>query len=265
MLCGVGWKKFDGNCYFVSRLSRTWAESRLDCISRGADLVVINSREEQVRLTDSNFNEAFTWWDINVCLTEFLALLVLHTKRLCYAKVIRLRMFWGCFPTSHTSCWQCVQDTMKSQGYERILLCNTAFWKYIFWEIPVMSMTILVLTNRYSWMVYWGPARMRGLVWAIILRKENGFGWMGPPSLQGKFVLFEHFPIRCSHFQVSLSSKEGWGWKKKIPRISCDATWVMFMSEFEGLSCVTGSGRLGSPTASVTKTAVKSRQNHLSY
>uniref|UniRef100_A0A3Q2XRY0 CD209 antigen-like n=1 Tax=Hippocampus comes TaxID=109280 RepID=A0A3Q2XRY0_HIPCM len=49
-LCGVGWKKFDGNCYFVSKLSRTWAESRLDCISRGADLVVINSREEQVFL-----------------------------------------------------------------------------------------------------------------------------------------------------------------------------------------------------------------------
>uniref|UniRef100_A0A3Q2FUF8 C-type lectin domain-containing protein n=1 Tax=Cyprinodon variegatus TaxID=28743 RepID=A0A3Q2FUF8_CYPVA len=45
--CPTGWTKFSCTCYFVSTKSGSWDEGRKDCITRGADLVVINDKEEQ--------------------------------------------------------------------------------------------------------------------------------------------------------------------------------------------------------------------------
>ncbi|KAF1385068.1 hypothetical protein PFLUV_G00126740 [Perca fluviatilis] len=45
--CQTGWRKFDISCYFVSTAKKNWTLSRQDCIARGADLVVIDSRDEQ--------------------------------------------------------------------------------------------------------------------------------------------------------------------------------------------------------------------------
>uniref|UniRef100_A0A668AGT7 C-type lectin domain-containing protein n=1 Tax=Myripristis murdjan TaxID=586833 RepID=A0A668AGT7_9TELE len=44
-----GLEEFSSSCYFISSESKNWDESRQDCLRRGADLVIINSREEQVR------------------------------------------------------------------------------------------------------------------------------------------------------------------------------------------------------------------------
>ncbi|XP_068570216.1 C-type lectin domain family 4 member M-like [Cebidichthys violaceus] len=46
--CRRGWKRFDISCYFVSTEMKNWASSRADCIADGADLVIIDSRDEQV-------------------------------------------------------------------------------------------------------------------------------------------------------------------------------------------------------------------------
>uniref|UniRef100_H2TG14 C-type lectin domain-containing protein n=3 Tax=Takifugu TaxID=31032 RepID=H2TG14_TAKRU len=46
--CRRGWKKFNAKCYFVSPsgITKTWEGSRKDCKERGADLVIIDTREE---------------------------------------------------------------------------------------------------------------------------------------------------------------------------------------------------------------------------
>ncbi|XP_071261148.1 C-type lectin domain family 12 member B-like, partial [Salvelinus alpinus] len=47
--CPEGWQKFESSWYFLSTETKTWNESREDCLERGADLVIINSDKEQVR------------------------------------------------------------------------------------------------------------------------------------------------------------------------------------------------------------------------
>uniref|UniRef100_A0A669BC33 C-type lectin domain-containing protein n=1 Tax=Oreochromis niloticus TaxID=8128 RepID=A0A669BC33_ORENI len=46
--CPDRWRRFGSSCYFKSTERKTWSESRRDCQDKGADLVMINSKEEQV-------------------------------------------------------------------------------------------------------------------------------------------------------------------------------------------------------------------------
>ncbi|KAM4633041.1 uncharacterized protein ACJ7VT_015130 [Polymixia lowei] len=45
--CRHAWTRFRGSCYYISTSSRSWQGARQDCQDRGADLVIINSKEEQ--------------------------------------------------------------------------------------------------------------------------------------------------------------------------------------------------------------------------
>ncbi|XP_033481264.2 asialoglycoprotein receptor 2-like isoform X1 [Epinephelus lanceolatus] len=50
--CPEGWLMFGSSCYYISsQRGRSWDDSRQDCMQRGADLVIINSRQEQAFLT----------------------------------------------------------------------------------------------------------------------------------------------------------------------------------------------------------------------
>uniref|UniRef100_A0A8C5BW56 C-type lectin domain-containing protein n=1 Tax=Gadus morhua TaxID=8049 RepID=A0A8C5BW56_GADMO len=45
--CLAGWQPHGGSCYFLSTEKKSWMASRQDCQDKGADLVVIHSKEEQ--------------------------------------------------------------------------------------------------------------------------------------------------------------------------------------------------------------------------
>uniref|UniRef100_A0A3Q1JNA3 C-type lectin domain-containing protein n=1 Tax=Anabas testudineus TaxID=64144 RepID=A0A3Q1JNA3_ANATE len=71
--CPAGWTKFSCSCYFLSTESGSWTEGRQDCRTRGADLVVIDSDEEQflllqhmwswIGLTDGEQENSWKWID----------------------------------------------------------------------------------------------------------------------------------------------------------------------------------------------------------
>nr|XP_046183493.1 CD209 antigen-like protein A [Oncorhynchus gorbuscha] len=72
--CPEGWQKFESSWYFLSTETKTWKESREDCLERGADLVIINSDKEQtflfnlnrrvwIGLTDSLIEGTWKWVD----------------------------------------------------------------------------------------------------------------------------------------------------------------------------------------------------------
>ncbi|XP_029950549.1 C-type lectin domain family 4 member K-like isoform X2 [Salarias fasciatus] len=42
-----GWLYFSHSFYYISPIKKTWHDSRNDCLQREADLVIINSKEEQ--------------------------------------------------------------------------------------------------------------------------------------------------------------------------------------------------------------------------
>ncbi|XP_017561600.1 C-type lectin domain family 1 member B isoform X1 [Pygocentrus nattereri] len=50
--CGKGWLKYDDSCYLLSRVRRTWQESREECLKLGGDLTVIRSERVQRFLTN---------------------------------------------------------------------------------------------------------------------------------------------------------------------------------------------------------------------
>ncbi|XP_058240635.1 CD209 antigen-like protein C isoform X2 [Hemibagrus wyckioides] len=71
--CPNGWLSFLSSCYLISTVKGTWEESRQACRNTGADLVIINSREEQfvsghgmnlwIGLTDRDWEGQWKWVD----------------------------------------------------------------------------------------------------------------------------------------------------------------------------------------------------------
>uniref|UniRef100_A0A3B5K3K4 C-type lectin domain-containing protein n=1 Tax=Takifugu rubripes TaxID=31033 RepID=A0A3B5K3K4_TAKRU len=79
---GKGWVYFSGSLYQVSSTKKTWDQSRSDCRQKGADLLIINSEEEQVSqftrymwigLTDVTNEGSWKWVDGTAMSTRLLS------------------------------------------------------------------------------------------------------------------------------------------------------------------------------------------------
>ncbi|PWA14869.1 hypothetical protein CCH79_00014192 [Gambusia affinis] len=79
-----GWEVFEGSAYYVSAGKKTWQESRRYCQSKGADLMIINSRSKQVfgnkfqkymwiGLTDGERDGTWKWVDGSPVTTSYWA------------------------------------------------------------------------------------------------------------------------------------------------------------------------------------------------
>ncbi|MEQ2261477.1 hypothetical protein XENORESO_010908 [Xenotaenia resolanae] len=73
---------FCPSVYYISSTMKTWKESRRDCLERGADLVIINSKEEQellrrfqnriwIGLTDADIEGEWKWVDGTQLITSY--------------------------------------------------------------------------------------------------------------------------------------------------------------------------------------------------
>ncbi|XP_055368994.1 C-type lectin domain family 4 member E-like isoform X2 [Betta splendens] len=60
--CETEWDQHGGSCYYFSSNKLTWDQSRSDCKGQGADLVQINSKEEQ-RFLDDKVGRKMTYFD----------------------------------------------------------------------------------------------------------------------------------------------------------------------------------------------------------
>uniref|UniRef100_A0AAR2LYS7 C-type lectin domain-containing protein n=1 Tax=Pygocentrus nattereri TaxID=42514 RepID=A0AAR2LYS7_PYGNA len=79
------WSYYNYSIYYISTETKTWKKSREDCRERGADLLIINSREEQdfiekfrrrgqkawIGLTDSETEGVWKWVDGSALTTKF--------------------------------------------------------------------------------------------------------------------------------------------------------------------------------------------------
>ncbi|XP_053273864.1 CD209 antigen-like protein C isoform X7 [Pleuronectes platessa] len=74
MLKTFGWVYFRSSFYFISSDTKSWGDSRDDCLQKGADLVIINSKEENeftrqftrsfwIGLTDTETEGTWKWVD----------------------------------------------------------------------------------------------------------------------------------------------------------------------------------------------------------
>ncbi|KAK9531231.1 hypothetical protein VZT92_010670 [Zoarces viviparus] len=68
--CERGWIRFHISCYCVSTSKRNWALGRQDCIARGADLVIIDSREEQAFINEIQLSHKEVWIGLTDSVTE---------------------------------------------------------------------------------------------------------------------------------------------------------------------------------------------------
>ncbi|KAJ8362418.1 hypothetical protein AAFF_G00375760 [Aldrovandia affinis] len=74
--CPEGWEQRNSKCYYFSTVGKSWQDSRSDCLKQVADLVIIESKEEQdfiskhtggygywIGLSDSETEGTWLWVD----------------------------------------------------------------------------------------------------------------------------------------------------------------------------------------------------------
>ncbi|XP_054897433.1 uncharacterized protein LOC129367161 [Poeciliopsis prolifica] len=126
-----GWLYFRDSFYFISSVQKTWAESRTDCQQEDADLVIINSREEQIFITQLA-RDRLTWiglqevagteqwiWVNEVPLTDSYWGPG-EPNKLAKEVCVEMRFFenensWNDMPCSTENFWICEKETIVTE------------------------------------------------------------------------------------------------------------------------------------------------------
>ncbi|XP_067088362.1 CD209 antigen-like protein C isoform X2 [Osmerus mordax] len=121
-LCGSTkeWTAFGHSCYFLSTEDKMWNESRLDCRERGAELAVINTREEQefitrivvsswmwIGLTDQQTEGTWIWVDGTPLTTTYWNSGEPNDVNGGEDCAMILRVGWNDFPCGNRLSWIC--------------------------------------------------------------------------------------------------------------------------------------------------------------
>uniref|UniRef100_A0A671L3D3 C-type lectin domain-containing protein n=1 Tax=Sinocyclocheilus anshuiensis TaxID=1608454 RepID=A0A671L3D3_9TELE len=113
-----GWKCYQSSLYYVSSENKNWTESRRDCTERGADLIIINNREEldflktygEVWIGLTNMEGTWKWVDGSTLTSSFWASGEPngHTKKDCAVTSKHLdKPEWNYYPCSSAFKWIC--------------------------------------------------------------------------------------------------------------------------------------------------------------
>ncbi|XP_058623541.1 CD209 antigen-like protein C, partial [Onychostoma macrolepis] len=116
------WITYKRNSYYVSSEWKNWVDSRRDCLQRGADLIIINNKEEQefitkvtsanivwIGLTDSDNEGVWKWVDGNALTTGFWA--NTEPNNIAGDEDCAVSSFyWADFPCHFTFVWICERD-----------------------------------------------------------------------------------------------------------------------------------------------------------
>uniref|UniRef100_A0A672SIH7 C-type lectin domain-containing protein n=1 Tax=Sinocyclocheilus grahami TaxID=75366 RepID=A0A672SIH7_SINGR len=111
-----GWKCHQSSLYFISSETKKWTESRKYCTNKGADLIIINNKEEQVSfslslsvfwigLTDQSVEGRWKWVDGSNSVSY-------HTesKEDC---ALNYSPGWADFPCGNKYKWICEKSIFK--------------------------------------------------------------------------------------------------------------------------------------------------------
>lgn len=118
--------------YYISSSMKTWRESRRDCLRRGADLLIINSKAEQkfavqfkkivwIGLTDAQKEGEWKWVDGTQPTTSFWIRGEPNNYRsndedCVEAKVFDLENSWNDKNCEHENFWICETNLQKAAG-----------------------------------------------------------------------------------------------------------------------------------------------------
>ncbi|XP_058626546.1 C-type lectin domain family 17, member A-like [Onychostoma macrolepis] len=120
-----GWIYYQSSIYFISSKIKSWDESRRYCTEKGADLIIINSREEQdfvkkisadakvwIGLTDSDVEGIWKWVDGSTLTSGFWWPREPngHIKEDC---ALNDSSGWADYPCSYAFKWICEKSLVK--------------------------------------------------------------------------------------------------------------------------------------------------------